>query len=104
MADDLFIPISELEALGKWVRDAREYNRDDSIDEIARAIENRVRLLKRTPQPHPDTVRLEWLEADRDRLHNFPSGCTVRGYIDEQLRDAAREAIDHAMGEKESQE
>jgi hypothetical protein len=38
--------IDELERLGKWVRDEREYDRQDSIDEIARAIENRCRSLE----------------------------------------------------------
>jgi hypothetical protein len=38
--------IAELERLGKWVR-AMEYERDDAPDEIARAIENRVRELRK---------------------------------------------------------
>lgn len=40
--------IEELRRLAKWVRDAREYDsRNDPVDSIARAIENRVRELER---------------------------------------------------------
>lgn len=37
--------IKELRRLGQWVR-AGDYERDDARDEIARAIENRIRQLE----------------------------------------------------------
>ena len=40
------IVITELRQLGEWVR-KMEYNRDDAPDEIARAIENRIREIER---------------------------------------------------------
>lgn len=37
--------VEELKMLAGWVREARHYDRDDAPDEIARAIEGRVRRL-----------------------------------------------------------
>lgn len=54
--------IYELEILADWVRSGN-YNRDDARDEIARAIENRVRELKarRTVGPMTPQQRCdEW--------------------------------------------
>lgn len=49
--------IRELKALATWVRDGTGYNRDDARDEIARAIENRIRdhekLLELLRPPSP---------------------------------------------------
>lgn len=40
--------LAELEQLARWVRDTSNYERDDAPDEIARAIENRIRTLRTT--------------------------------------------------------
>lgn len=57
--------IEELERLGRWVREATGYDRGDAIDEIARAIENRVRELRRAePSPEgaaPTTKKIEFI-------------------------------------------
>lgn len=37
--------IAELRSLWKWVKDGRGYERDDAPDEIARAIDNRIRQI-----------------------------------------------------------
>jgi hypothetical protein len=47
MAAEMNLPaIIELSRLAEWVRGG-DYNRDDARDEIARAIENRARELRR---------------------------------------------------------
>lgn len=40
--------ITELEALAAWVRTPLNINPDDAVDEIARVLENRARVLRRT--------------------------------------------------------
>lgn len=47
-SDDIYnnVVANELEHLARWVRDTGNYDRDDASDEIARAIENRIRTLR----------------------------------------------------------
>jgi len=46
--DSLPDSIKELRALREWIKDGDGYNRDDAPDEIARAIDNRIRQLLRS--------------------------------------------------------
>lgn len=77
---------SEVAALQNQLTISRNQFKD-AFERVAQEHNGRIAAEAELETLRRDKARLDWLEADRDRLHKAPYGITVRGYIDAAMKE-----------------